>query len=67
MLAPLLGVAALGSSLETFFGAWTGQLAEAAGGDEGYVGVRALAVLAVAGLVVAVAFVPWRRHTTPPA
>jgi hypothetical protein len=62
MLAPLLGLAALRT--------WSGA---AHGGpvgvevDGGYVGVRALAVLAVAGLVVAVAFVPWRRHTTPPA
>ena len=68
MLAPLLGVAALGSSLETFFGAWTGPLAEAAGGDEGGAGMRAVAVLVGAVLLVAaVAFVPWRRHTTPPA
>jgi hypothetical protein len=60
MLAPLLGLAALRT--------WSEQLTEAVGVDDGgYVGVRALAVLAVAGLVVAVAFVPWRRHTTPPA
>ena len=60
MLAPLLGLAALRT--------WSEQLAEAVGVDDGgYVGARALAVLAVAGLLVAVAFVPWRRHTTPPA
>ena len=60
MLAPLLGLAALGS--------WTGQLAQAIGvEDGGNIGARALAVLAAAGLIVAVAFVPSRRHTTPPA
>jgi hypothetical protein len=60
MLAPLLGLAALRT--------WSGQLVEAVGLDEGgNIGARALAVLAAAGLVVAVAFVPWRRHTTPPA
>lgn len=60
MLAPLLGLAALGSR--------TGQLVEAIGvEDGGNIGGTALAVLAAAGMVVAFAFVPWRRHTTPPA
>jgi len=60
MVAPLLGLAALGSR--------TGQLAEVIGVDDGgNIGPRALAALAAAGLVVVVAFVPRRRHTTPPA
>jgi len=61
MLAPLLGLAALGT--------WTGQVAEVVGGEEGGgAGLRAVAVLVGAVvLVAAVAFVPWRRHTTPPA
>lgn len=61
MLAPLLGLAALGT--------WTGQLAQTVGVDEGgNVGARAVAVLVGASiLVIVVAFVPWRRHTTPPA
>lgn len=61
MLAPLLGVAALGT--------WSGQLAEVVGADEGgSAGQRAVAVIVGAVvLVAAVAFVPWRRHTTPPA
>jgi hypothetical protein len=60
MLAPLLGLAALGS--------WTGQISRTIGGEDGgNIGLTALAVLAAAGLVVAVAFAPWRRHTTPPA
>lgn len=76
MLAPLLGVAALGTSIEAVFGSsfgssfgsWTGQLAEVVGGEDGGTGLGAVAVLVGAvGLVAAVAFVPWRRHTTPPA
>lgn len=71
MLAPLLGLAALGT--------WTSQLAAATGLTDGAAGVggsvgasngaaRAVAVLVGAAiLVVAVAFMPSRRHTTPPA
>ena len=60
MLAPLLGLAALGT--------WTSQLSNAVGVDEGGASARAVAVLIGAAiLVLAVAFVPWRRHTTPPA
>ena len=62
MLAPLLGLAALGT--------WSSQIASAVGADDGgtAVGARSIAVLVGAViLVVAVAFVPWRRHTTPPA
>jgi hypothetical protein len=74
MLAPLLGLAALGT--------WTSQIVAATGLDGldggGVSGVggtagssgaaRAVAVLVGAAiLVVAVAFMPSRRHTTPPA
>lgn len=62
MLAPLLGLAALGT--------WTSQIVSAVGADDGgtAVGARSIGVLVGAAiLVVAVAFVPWRRHTTPPA
>ena len=60
MLAPLLGLAALGT--------WTSQLSEAVGVDESGASARAVAVLVSAAiLVLAVAFAPWRRHTTPPA
>lgn len=73
MLAPLLGLAALGT--------WTSQLVAAAGLDDGgnlgnslgvgggpnTVARSAAVLLGAAILVVAVAFVPWRRHTTPPA
>ncbi len=62
MLAPLLGLAALGT--------WTDRLASAVGVEDGSgaVGVRAAMVLIGAAiLVVAVAFMPSRRHTTPPA
>lgn len=61
MLAPLLGLAALGT--------WTGQLsAVVAAEDHDNAGLRAAGVLVGAViLVVTVAFVPWRRHTTPPA
>ncbi len=63
MLAPLLGLAALGT--------WSDRFAAAVGGDEtggGVVGVRAaLVLIGAAVLVVAVAFMPSRRHTTPPA
>lgn len=72
MLAPLLGVAVLGTSVGTFFGSsfgsWTGQLAEVVSSEEGGIGLSAVAVLVGAVVLVAtVAFVPWRRHTTPPA
>jgi hypothetical protein len=61
MLAPLLGLAALAT--------WSGQVAEVVGvEDGGNAGSRAAAVLVGAVILVAtVAFVPWRRHTTPPA
>lgn len=63
MLAPLLGLAALGT--------WSNRFATAVGVDEGgdgVVGVRAtLVLIGAAVLVVAVAFMPSRRHTTPPA
>lgn len=61
MLAPLLGMASLGT--------WTGQLAEVIGDEEGgSAGLRAgLVLVGAVVLVAAVAFVPWRRHTTPPA
>ena len=65
MLAPLLGLAALGT--------WTERLAGVAGLDIGGSGdLRSTLVLVGAAIVVlilvlAVAFTPSRRHTTPPA
>ncbi len=63
MLAPLLGLAALGT--------WSDRFATAVGVDEnggGVVGVRAaLVLISAAVLVVVVAFMPSRRHTSPPA
>lgn len=66
MLAPLLGLAALGTWSDRFV-----PFVMAVGveeGGNGAVGVRAaLVLIGVAVLVVAVAFMPSRRHTTPPA
>lgn len=62
MLAPLLGLAALGT--------WSDRFATAVGVDEtgsGVVGRAALVLISAAVLVVVVAFIPSRRHTTPPA
>ena len=61
MLAPLLGLAALGT--------WSDRFATALGigeGGNGVVGVRATLVF-IGAAVLVVAFMPSRRHTTPPA